>query len=84
MVVDILIYIEGCKDVKCMTEVCLLRNGHITPEDREEVCGMNYGVNVDNGHHPISIGIEIGFNNPHAIVRVGVTEGFAEVVDKCT
>ena len=83
MVVNILVYIEGRKDVERVAEVSFPGNGRITSEDWEKVCGTNYGVKMDDRHHPIPVNIKIGFNDPHAVVRIRVIKGFAKVMDKC-
>ena len=44
---------------------------------------MNYGVNMNDQHDLIPAGIEIRFNDPHAVVGVWVIKKFAKVVDKC-
>ena len=83
VVIDVLVYVEGCKDVKCVAEVNLPWNGYITSKDREEVSSTDYRVHVYNGHNPILVVVEIGFDNPHAVVGVGVVERFGKLVDKC-
>lgn len=67
-----------------MTEVYLPWNGGIDSEDWEKVCATNYGVNMNDRHDPIPVGVEIRFDNPHAVVRVWVIERFAKVVDERT
>ena len=84
MVIDILVHIESREDVECLTEVNLPRNNRITFEDWEKVCRTNYRVHIDNGHDPITVAIEIGLDNPHAVVGVGIVEGLTEVVDEGT
>lgn len=84
MIINILIHIESCKDIKRVTEVYLSRNSCVTSENWEKVCGTYHGVNVDNGHDPILALIEIGLDDPHPVVRVGVIEGLAKLVDECT
>ena len=76
MVVDVLIYIEGGKDIECITKVDLPRNSCIAFEDREEVSCANYGVHMDNGHDTVPISVKIGFDYPHTVIGVGVIEGF--------
>ena len=84
MIVNVFIYIERCKDVKCVAEVYLPGNSGIPSKDRKEVCGTNHGINMNNVHDLIPVVVEIRLNDPHAVVRVGVIEGFAVVVDECT
>ena len=83
MVVDILVYVEGCKDVECVAEVDFPRNSYITSKDWEKVSGTDHGVDVHDRHDPILASIGIGFNDPHTVVGVGVIEGFAEVMNEC-
>ena len=84
VVVNIFVHIERREDVECVAEVYFPRDSNITTKDREEVCSMDDGVDVDNGHNTIAVVGEIRFDHPHAIVRVGLIEGFAELMDKCT
>lgn len=84
VVVDILVYVEGCEDIKRVAKVNLPQDGGIAPEDWEKMSGTDNGVDVHNRHDTVSAAIELGFDNPHAVVGVGVIEGFAIVVDKCT
>jgi len=83
MVINILVHIKGLENVKRVAEVNLPGDSDISTKDREKVSGADDGVNVHNGHDPILVAVEIGLNNPYVIVRVGVVEGFAELVDKC-
>ena len=53
MVVNILVHIECCEDVERMTEIDFPWNNCVTSEDWEKVCGMDNGVDVDDGHNPI-------------------------------
>ena len=76
MVVNILVHIECCEDVKRMTEIDFPWNDCITSEDWEKVCS------TDDGHDLIVIAVEIRLNYPHAIVGVGVIKGFAKLVDE--
>jgi len=82
MVIDKFVHIEGSKDVKCMAKVNLPWNHCVMAEDRKEVRTADYGVDMDDGHHPGAIVTNVGFDNPHAVVRVGVVERFAEKVDE--
>jgi len=84
MVVNILVYIESSEYVEHVAKVSFPRDGPITPEDWERVCGTNYGVDMYNGHDSIPVNIKIRFNDPHPIVGVWVIKGFAEVMDKRT
>jgi len=84
MVVYVLIYIEGCEDIECLTEINLPRNNHTRFEDREEVCCTDYRVRVDNGHDPITPAIKVRLDDPHTVVGIGVVEGLAEVMEKGT
>ena len=84
MVVNILVYIEGSKNIERMAEVNVSRNGHVTLEDREEVCRTDYRVNVDHRHNPVSILINVRLHNPQAIVGVRFVEHFGKAVDECT
>ena len=84
MIVNILIYIEGCKDIERVAEIHLPWNGYVTTEDGEKVSGPDNGVNVDNRHDSIPVSIETGLNDPHAIVGVRVIKSLAEVVSKST
>ena len=54
----------------------------IVSKDWEKVCSMDYQVQMDERHDPVPIAIEIGFNNPHTIVRIRIIEGSAKVMDK--
>ena len=78
MIVNVFVYIERGKDVKCLGEVNLPWNGYITFEDREEMSGTDYGVHMHNGHDSIFVAVEIGFDNPHAIVGVGIVKGLVK------
>ena len=82
MVVNVLIYIVGRKDIERVSKVYLPRNNRITSEDWEKVCSTDYGVQVNDRHNPISVAIKIGLDNPHPVIRVRVLEGFAKVMDK--
>ena len=82
MVVDVLVHIERCEDVKSMAEIYFPRNGYITSEDWEKVCGADDGVNVDDRHNLIFVAVEVGLDNPHAVVGVGVIKGLVEFVDE--
>ena len=84
MVVNILVHMECCEDVKHMTEIYFSQNDCVTSEDWEKVCGMDNGVDVDDGHNPIVITVEIGLNYPHAVVGVRVVKGLAKLVDEGT
>ena len=84
VVVNILVYIEGCENVERVAEVYLSRNNCVASEDGEKVCSADDGVHIDNGHDAICVAIEIGLYNPHTVVGVGVVEGFAEMMDKRT
>lgn len=84
MVVNVLVYIEGREDVKCVAKVNLPWNNHVASEDWEKVSTTDYEVHMFNRHDPILGSIEIGFNNPHTIVGVRVVEGFVKVVNKRT
>ena len=84
MVVNILIHIECCEDVKCVAEVYLSRNSDIAVKDREKVYGMDNGVDMNNRHNLVTIVIEVRLNSPHAIVWVGLVKGLAELVDERT
>ena len=84
MVIDVLVYTEGCKDIECVTEVNLPWDSYIASKDWEKVSGMDYGVHMYDRHDPIPAGVEIGFDNPHAIVGIRVIKGFAKLVDERT
>ena len=84
MVVNILVHIECCEDVERMTEIDFPRNDCVTLEDWEKVCGTDNGVDMDDGHNPIVITVEIGLDYPHAVVGVGVVKGLAKLVDEGT
>lgn len=47
------------------------------------MCGADDGVNVYNRHDSVPIVTVVRFKNPQAIVRVGVSETPAEVVNEC-
>lgn len=83
MVVNVLVYIEGRKDVKGVAKVDLPWNGCIAFEDREEVGSADHGVYMYNGHDPISVDVMIRFNDPHTIIRVRVVKRFAKLVNEC-
>ena len=74
MVVNILVHIERFKYVKSLAKVNISRNGNISCEDREKVCAADHRIDMNNRHEPISIAIKFGLNNPHAVVRIRVTE----------
>jgi len=84
MIVNVLVYIVGRKDVKRVAKVNFPRNDSIAFENRKKVCGTKYGVHMDNGHDPVSITVNIRLDNPHTIVGVRVIKRFAEVVDEGT
>ena len=74
MVVNVLVNIEGCENIKSVAKVHLPRNGRVTPEDWEEVCGAHDTVNMDHGHDSVAIAIGIRLDDPHPIVRIGFVE----------
>jgi len=84
MVIDVLVYIEGSKDVERVAEVYLPRNSCITFKDWEKVSGTDNRVHMYDGHNPILFVVEIGFDNPHPVVRVRVVEGFGKLVNERT
>ena len=84
MVVNILIHVECCEDVKCVAEVYLSRNSDIAAKDREKVYGADNGVDVNDRHNPVTIVVEVRLNYPHAVVGVGLVKGLAELVDERT
>ena len=84
MVVNILVHIECCEDVKRMAEIDFPQNNCVTSEDWEKVCGTDNGVDVDDGYNLIVITVKIGLNYPHAVVGVGVVKGLAKLVDEGT
>ena len=84
MVVNIFVYIEGCEDIEGVAEVDFPWNGCIPLEDWEEVRSMDDGINMNNRHNPVMVAVEIRFNYPHAVVGIGVVEGFAKLVDEGT
>ena len=83
MVVDVFVDIECCKDIKSVAKVNISWNGGITFEDREEVCGTDYGVNVYHRHNLVTVGVAVRLYNPHPIVRIRFVECFGELVNKC-
>lgn len=83
VVVNVLIYIEGGKDVESVAKVDLPWNGYISFEDWKKMSTTDYGVQVHNRHDSIFITVVIGFNDPHPIVGVRVVKGFVKFVDKC-
>ena len=84
VVIDVLVYIERCEDIKCVAKVYLPWNGRINLEDREKMCGANNGIDVNNRHDLVIVAVKIWFNNPHFIVGVRVFVGLGEVMDECT
>ena len=42
------------------------------------------GINVDDGHDPIPVIVVVRFENPQAVVGVGISETPAEFVDERT
>lgn len=82
MVINILVHIESCKDIERVAEIYLSRNSGVTPEHWEKVRGTYHRVNMNDGHDPISVLVEIGLDNPHPAVRVGVVEGLGELMDE--
>ena len=48
VVVNILVYIESCKDVKCMAEVNLSWNRYVASKDWEKVGTTDYRVHMYN------------------------------------
>ena len=83
VVIDVLVYVECCEGVERMAKVDLPRNSYIPTEDREKVSGTDYRVHMYDRHDPILIVINIGFNDPHAVVGVRVVEGLAKLVNEC-
>ena len=83
MVIDVLVYVECCEDVERMAKVDLPRNSYISSEDWEKVSGTDYRVHMYDRHDPRLVVTNIRFDNPHAVVGVGVIEGFAKLVNEC-
>ena len=46
--------------------------------------GANNGIDVHNRHNSVPVVVVVGFKNPQAIVRVGISERLAVFVDKGT
>ena len=84
MVINKFVHVEGSKDVECMAKVKIPWNHRVMTKDWKEVRAADYGVDMDDGHHPGAIVTDVRFNNPHAIVGVGVVERFAEKMDERT
>ena len=84
MVVNIPVYVEGGKDIKRVAIVNVPWDDIRIFEDREEVCGTNNGIDVNDGHDAVPVAVEIRFHNPHTVVGVRVTIGLAILVDECT
>ena len=74
MVVDVLVNIEGCENIKSVAKVHVPRNGRVTSEDREEVCGAHDTVNMDHGHDSVAVIIDIRLDDPHPVVWIGLIE----------
>ena len=83
MIIDILVHIESREDVECVAKVNLPWNRCIALKNWEKVCGVDYRIHMNDRHDPILVTIEIGFNNPHAIVRIRIIEGLAKMVNEC-
>ena len=84
MVVDKFVHIEGSEDVKCVAKVDFPWNGHIVAEDRKKVCGTDDRIDMNNGHDPITVAINIWLDDSHTVVGVRVVEGFGKEVNKRT
>ena len=84
VIIDILIYIEGREDVERVRKVNFPWDSRITCKDWEEVSGAYDRVHMYNGHDPVPVAVEIGFDNPHTVVRVGAVKGFTKFMNKRT
>ena len=84
VVVNEFVHIEGGEDVECVAKVDFPRNGCIVAEDRKKVCGADDRIDVNNGHDPIAVAINVWLDNPHTVVGVRVVEGFGKEMNKRT
>ena len=83
MIVNILIHIERCEDIKCVAEVDFPWNRGVASKDWEEVRGADHQVHVNNGHRPVLV-VEIRLDDPHAGIRIRSIERLLVVVNKRT
>jgi len=84
MVVKKSVHVEGGEDVKCVAKVDFPWNGRVVAEDWNKVCGADDRINVNNGHDPIAVAVNVWLNNPHTVVGVRVVEGLGKEMNKCT
>ena len=83
MVIDVFVHVEGPENVECVAEVDFPGDSDVSPKDREKMSGADYGVHMHNRHDPILVVVKFWFDDPHAVVGVGVVKGFGELVDEC-
>ena len=76
VVINVLVDVEGCENIKRMAKVNVPRNGCVAFKDWKEVHGMDDTVNIDYRHDPVPIVIGIWLNDPHPIVWISLVKQF--------